>query len=825
MVRVLAEFARRAAGVPHCALLAAALACATAGAGCTSCGTPRGGATDAGGGGTTDGGPGLDSGGGAPDSGGTANTSDAGGGSSTDGAPIGTDAAPGATDADGDNISDADEGAPATDTDSDGLPDYTDADSDNDGIPDALEAGDADDATPPVDTDGDGAPDFRDSDSDGDGIPDLFEGTDDDDGDGAPNFQDTDADGDGIPDAVETASDSDGDGTPNYLDIDSDDDFILDAVEGAGDPDGDGAPNYLDTDSDGDGVLDITERSNPTCGCSDTDADGVADFLDTDSDGDGIPDATENAPPGGFGLDPDADGISNYWDLDSDSDGLYDSDESAGCPSAYDDDSDTDGFSDLAEVAVGTDPCSAASVIPDFYFVLPFGTMDASLFMFSTDLSQIDLHINVDTTGSMGGEINNIQSGLSATIIPGVTAAVADAEFGVSEYEDFPYNQCNSMPSNTWCNFGTGSPPADIFGWEDSDIMISEGWTCGGNPTTHDRPFALLSPIGGDVVGGVNNLDLPLGCGLDTPEAGWEALYQIATGVGWGAFTDSNGTVYSPLVPAFVPGGGAGGTIGGVGFRDGSLPIVLHITDAVNHTPAEYASAFSGAPSVSTATTALTGIAARVITVNSWATGAGTDPQSELATLANATGASIPPCAWSFNPDGSAATRPAGCTGAQCCTGVGGVGVGTTGGTCPLSFRISDTGSGLSTLIVNSINLLVNFSTVDVTLDVYEDPALPGGLCMVKDIAPVSATNPFPGCAMSATPFNPSTTVPGDEGFNNVTPGMVLTFNVVVNNDCVPQDMTARAFGAIMDIVADGVTVLDSQTITMIVPPLPPAGQ
>ena len=52
-----------------------------------------------------------------------------------------------------------------------------------------------------------------------------------------------------------------------------------------------------------------------------------------------------------------------------------------------------------------------------------------------------------------------------------------------------------------------------------------------------------------------------------------------------------------------------------------------------------------------------------------------------------------------------------------------------------------------------------------------------------------------------------------------------LTFQVEVTNDCVPQDMTARVFGIFIDIIADGVTVLDTDRVTIVVPPLPPAGQ
>src|SRR5437764_2780369 len=72
-------------------------------------------------------------------------------------------------DSDGDNISDADEGAgdkPPRDSDGDGTPDYKDLDSDNDGIPDAVEGRNGNPCTPPVDSDADGKPDFEDIDSD-----------------------------------------------------------------------------------------------------------------------------------------------------------------------------------------------------------------------------------------------------------------------------------------------------------------------------------------------------------------------------------------------------------------------------------------------------------------------------------------------------------------------------------------------------------------------------------------------------------------------------------------------------------------------------------
>jgi len=68
---------------------------------------------------------------------------------------------PSLPDADGDTISDFDEGrAENRDTDADGLPDFLDTDSDGDGTPDYVEAGDDDLLTPPFDSDGDRVPEY-----------------------------------------------------------------------------------------------------------------------------------------------------------------------------------------------------------------------------------------------------------------------------------------------------------------------------------------------------------------------------------------------------------------------------------------------------------------------------------------------------------------------------------------------------------------------------------------------------------------------------------------------------------------------------------------
>ena len=89
-------------------------------------------------------------------------------------------------DSDQDGIPNDVEGA--DDIDGDGLPNFQDSDSDGDGIPDSTESGP--NPSTPIDTDGDSDPDYLDSDSDDDGLSDQLEGTGDHNSNGIPDYID-----------------------------------------------------------------------------------------------------------------------------------------------------------------------------------------------------------------------------------------------------------------------------------------------------------------------------------------------------------------------------------------------------------------------------------------------------------------------------------------------------------------------------------------------------------------------------------------------------------------------------------------------------------
>ena len=113
---------------------------------------------------------------------------------------------------------------------------------------------------------------------------------------------------------------------------------------------------------------------------------------------------------------------------------------------------------------------------------------------FPTELRQVDVHFNIDTTGSMSGALDRLRNTLRTEIVPGVAEVIPSAAFGVSTFEDYPLS-----------SFGSGS----------------------------DLPFELWQRV-------TTRVDLvqdalaaiTLGSGNDIPESGIESLYQAATGAG-----------------------------------------------------------------------------------------------------------------------------------------------------------------------------------------------------------------------------------------------------------------------------------------------------
>lgn len=432
----------------------------------------------------------------------------------------------------------------------------------------------------------------------------------------------------------------------------------------------------------------------------------------------------------------------------------------------------------------------------DFFFVLPFADADGPQekpLEFSTDIKALDVFFNMDTTGSMGGPIVNLQTSLTSSVIPGIEAQIPDTFFGAGVFEDFPIEPF-------------GNETCDFFG-----------------PNDADQPFVLfteMTDVSADVQAAVNAMTLPggapVGCGNNTPEAHFESLYQIATGEG----------IMGPGVTNVAP--NASG-IGGVGFREGSLPVVVSITDAISNEDdatntclggegyANNAMVAAVAHSGEEAIAALQDICARVVTVVASDFSPTCGPLSDGEVLAAETGAVIPPEAW----DLAAGGRPDNCPADQCCTGIDGAGVPADGaGLCPLVYRVNFDGSGLGAGLLDGVQNLAAYAAFDVTTQVTgvtedsEGLPLPPGTStadFILSVTPLEAGPvPLPGAP------DPMIT---EDAFLDVIPNTPVTFTVEAFNSFLPQGPQPRLFTAEITVLADGCSDLDTRQVFILVPP------
>ena len=728
-------------------------------------------------------------------------------------------------DTDGDGIIDAIEGKGATggdtDTDKDGTPDWKDLDSDEDSIPDIVEWPGGGCETSPFselnDADGDGKPNFQDLDSDGNGLVDKSEACPpasmpgapagcfggkpaDFDGDGVGDWLDFDNDHDsaktdktiGLADKYELTDaagtyvglvDTDSDKVFDLWDRDSDGDFILDFEDGVTDPDKDGKANFRDLDSEADGVGDACEaRAKATPGVSDyalplldTNGNGIFDFVDKDSDGDLLVDGSE--------------------DLNGNC--IVDTAETDRIKA----DTDGDGVSDMVEVGLGgvacaKDPSCTPGKLGKFYFVVPYSkdgsaapSPASSILALSTTLNKGDVGFVVDTTGSMTGEINNLKSSLSATIIPALKAKIPSLGIGVAGHDDYPYSSgCGWLGSCT-ADYGSG---ADL-------------------PYYNTSPAGFITTDTATAQAAANSLSIHNGD--DGPEAQIPGLFHTVAGdaLSWpgGSVGADNGT--------------PGSTFGALHFRSDALPIVVEISDADFHNGkraltsggGSYDGAFQntysfGAPTSDDLVAKLNTLGAKFIGVAAenggrLSGGPGGNPYGYEAYISDKTGSNAPPGAF----------------GGSCKTGIGGAAVAADGpgGSCRLVFSINTDGTGLGTSIVDGVLAILASIKFDVHVEAYND-AGSGAVDVVTDFMtkveprPTGGTDPVTGATCVTFPasqladnFHTPKAIPGagdiQETIKQVNPGSYYCFDVVPKpNTVIPATTSVQTYKAWLKVVA-----------------------
>jgi hypothetical protein len=298
------------------------------------------------------------------------------------------------------------------------------------------------------------------------------------------------------------------------------------------------------------------------------------------------------------------------------------------------------------------------------------------------------------------------------------------------------------------------------------------------------------------------------------------------------------------LVPSFnaasAPGSVAGettGTLGGMGFRIGSLPVMVLATDAEFHDaddPADvtFAPIKPVAKGHNAALTALNSIGGRFVGIASTDGGSSFsptfagpstqsmwEPYSQMVWMAQQTHSQVPVAAFGGT-----------CGAGQCCTGLNGAGVPPVAGLCPLVYKTDASGSGLGNSVADAISKLVSFGGFDDSTQVTgktTDESMPGvplpGTHTTADfLQPADAkrgVTPLDSTPAVGAPGGPTAINLTKGAFTNVQPGTTLRFTVIVYNDFVPQTSEPQFFKANIGVMGDGAALLDQRDVYILVPP------
>ncbi len=310
------------------------------------------------------------------------------------------------------------------------------------------------------------------------------------------------------------------------------------------------------------------------------------------------------------------------------------------------------------------------------YVVQPDGSLGRTKEVLRLDTRvRVDLAVVMDTTGSMGGAIENLKTNLTTKLFPSLKAAVPNAGLAVVDFRDYPVG---------------------LFG-SNGDFPALVRTPITGNVAVAQAAVNLLSPGGG----------------ADLPEAHLPAMYYTLTGkqLVW-----PTGALAAAKPPS--------GTFGGVHFREHSLPVVALITDVGWHVPAasvsdpkeaegEYPTSVT-APSFEEVADAFRSTKAVFVNV----TTEGNETQANA--LSDEINSSVPPSVFGDK------------CGGQCCTGAGGAGrEPKTDGKCRLNFLHSN-GSGVSDLLVTAVTSIMAGRIYDVRLEVSNLPENPAGFDAAK---------------------------------------------------------------------------------------------
>ena len=465
-------------------------------------------------------------------------------------------------------------------------------------------------------------------------------------------------------------------------------------------------------------------------------------------------------------------------------------------------DTDQDGYSDAVEIAMGTsptDPNDNPDTHHQIVFAVPF---DGSPRPTSHDadaaarVARADLTILLDTSGSMLGPDTRIQAQFQA-LVTLLAGQIDDLAFGAAGFGDFPIddgaNSQYDVPFYLVHREMTARTAAGLASIVDAMTyknIITDG----------------VGPWFAGMRGG------------DDPEQGWEGLRQVATGIGITYPSPLTGTgsvpPFSPTsaYPSTLPAGEENGTIGGVGFRANSLPIIMMITDTTQHDEVLTTTTPASA-SRAVATQALAGIGARVIGVKTFlSTG-----EPDLDAIATATGAQVPPTVW-----GTGAERPSNCPVGRCCVNADDPDSGNVpatqplpvNGTCTLVFQSDKYDTNLAQMLAQGVTGMARGVRFDASAMMVDDPSDAVDTAVFVDHVEAIADGSCAGGSVRDTN--------GDgiaDTFDAVLPGTDVCFRITakVNHAVQPGSMPTK-YRALLQLTGDGLADLAPVEVWFVVP-------
>lgn len=409
-----------------------------------------------------------------------------------------------------------------------------------------------------------------------------------------------------------------------------------------------------------------------------------------------------------------------------------------GCDDTEEEEEDTGIYEDTGDTEIEEEVSVTEEEDGSVTVVLPFEEEAEFTVDVESEVRKLDVAFLLDTTSSMSEEAAAMALEFSG-IVDDISATIDDAAYGFATYDDYA--------------FGTM-----------------------GYPTSGDKPFVLrqqMTQTESSVQYVLNNIQIH--SGADGTESGMEALYQGLLGMGYDQNADGLYDDTTDVLPFIAsesdPFNGLagegfdasvtdGGSLGGFGFREGTLPVVIYATDATLRDPSAGHASPNGAPldaGFDDVVDAVSVMGARLIGVATQSS----SPLNQMQSLATATGSL-------YEADGDGVIDDA----------------------LVFSWNVTDSSEDFRNTIVTAIQEMIGSVTfAEITVEVVGD-----------DYGFVVSTDP--------------------ESYTNVTvgsDGLDLDFDVTVEG-AVPSTSEDQVFELTLNILGDGTTLLGTQVLTIVVP-------